>query len=36
MPALAIKFDPTAVDVASDATLLRVTLADGRRGCGKL
>jgi hypothetical protein len=30
MPTLAIKFDPTAVDVQSDDVLLRVTLADGR------
>ena len=30
MPTLAIKLDPTAIDVQSDDTLLRVTLADGR------
>ena len=30
MPTLAIKFDPTAVDVQTDDALLRVTLADGR------
>ncbi len=30
MPILAIKLDPTAVDVAADDTLLHVTLADGR------
>lgn len=30
MPTLAIKLDPTAVDVAATDTLLRVTLADGR------
>jgi hypothetical protein len=30
MPTLAIKLDATAVDVQTDASLLRVTLADGR------
>lgn len=30
MPTLAIRLDPTAVDVQADDTLLRVTLADGR------
>ena len=30
MPTLAIKFDPTAVDVRTDEILLHVTLADGR------
>jgi hypothetical protein len=30
MPTLAIKLDPTAVDVQANDTLLRVTLADGR------
>jgi hypothetical protein len=30
MPILAIRLDPTAVDVQADDTLLRVTLADGR------
>ncbi len=30
MPTLAIKLDPTAVDVRAEETLLRVTLADGR------
>ncbi len=30
MPTLAIKLDPTAVDVHADEALLRVTLADGR------
>jgi len=30
MPTLAIKFDPTAVDVRTDDILLHVTLADGR------
>lgn len=30
MSTLAIRLDPTAVDVQSDGTLLRVTLADGR------
>ena len=30
MPTLAIKLDPTAIDVQADDTLLRVTLADGR------
>lgn len=30
MPTLAIKLDATAVDVRVDATLLHVTLADGR------
>lgn len=30
MPTLAIKLDPTAVDVQADAAALRVTLADGR------
>ena len=30
MPTLAIKLDPTAVDVQADDALLRVTLADGR------
>ena len=30
MPTLAIRFDPTAVDVRTDDTLLRVMLADGR------
>jgi hypothetical protein len=31
MPTLAVKFDPTAVDVRTDANLLRVALADGRK-----
>lgn len=30
MPTLAVKLDPTAVDVQADDTALRVTLADGR------
>lgn len=30
MPTLAIKLDPTAVDVQANDTLLRVILADGR------
>ena len=30
MATLAIRFDPTAVNVRADDTLLRVTLADGR------
>ncbi len=30
MPTLAIRLDPTAVDVQADEALLRVTLADGR------
>ena len=30
MPTLAIKLDPTAVDVQTNDSLLRVTLADGR------
>jgi hypothetical protein len=30
MSTLAIKLDPTAVDVRTDETLLHVTLADGR------
>jgi hypothetical protein len=30
MPTLAIKLDPTAVDVSADDTQLRVRLADGR------
>jgi hypothetical protein len=30
MPTLAIKFDPNAIDVKTDETSLRVTLADGR------
>ena len=30
MPTLAIKLDPTIVDVQTDDSLLRVTLADGR------
>jgi len=30
MPTLAIKVDPTAVDVQTDDAVLRVTLADGR------
>lgn len=30
MSTLAIRFDPTAVDVLADEALLRVTLADGR------
>ncbi len=30
MATLAIKLDPTAVDVQANDTLLRVTLADGR------
>ncbi len=30
MPTLAIKFDPSAVDVQTDDAVLRVTLADGR------
>ncbi len=30
MSILAVKLDPTAIDVVADATLLRVTLADGR------
>jgi hypothetical protein len=30
MPTLAIKLNPTAVDVQTDDALLRVTLADGR------
>ena len=30
MTTLAIKFDPTAVDVKADDALLRVILADGR------
>lgn len=30
MPTLAIRLDPTAIDVQADDTLLRVTLADGR------
>jgi len=30
MATLAIRLDPTAVDVQADDTLLRVTLADGR------
>jgi hypothetical protein len=30
MPTLAVKFDASAVDVQTDETLLRVTLADGR------
>ncbi len=30
MSTLAIRFDPTAVDVLADGALLRVTLADGR------
>lgn len=30
MPALAIKLDPTAIDVQANDTMLRVTLADGR------
>lgn len=30
MATLAIRLDPTAIDVQTDAALLRVTLADGR------
>jgi hypothetical protein len=30
MPTLAIRLDPTAVDVQAEETLLRVMLADGR------
>ena len=30
MPVLATKFDPTAIDVQTDETLLHVVLADGR------
>ena len=30
MPTLAVKFDASATDVQTDASLLRVTLADGR------
>jgi hypothetical protein len=30
MPSLAIKFNASAIDVQIDATLLHVTLADGR------
>mgnify|MGYP003350084098 FL=1 len=30
MPTLAIKLDPTAVDVMTDETTLRLVLADGR------
>ena len=30
MPTLAVKFDASAIDVQTDASLLRVTLADGR------
>jgi hypothetical protein len=30
MPTLAVKLDATAIDVQVDASLLRVTLADGR------
>lgn len=30
MSILAVKLDPTAIDVIADGTLLRVTLADGR------
>jgi hypothetical protein len=30
MPTLAVKFDASTIDVQTDATLLRVTLADGR------
>ena len=30
MPTLAIRLDPTAIDVQTDDALLRVTLADGR------
>lgn len=30
MPVLATKFDPTAIDVRADETLLHVVLADGR------
>jgi Protein of unknown function (DUF2442) len=30
MSTLAIEFDPAAVDVSVDASMLRVTLADGR------
>lgn len=30
MPTLAVKLDPTAVDVQADDAALRVTLADGR------
>jgi Protein of unknown function (DUF2442) len=30
MPTLAVKFDASATDVQADASLLRVTLADGR------
>jgi hypothetical protein len=30
MPTLALRLDPTAVDVQADETLLRITLADGR------
>jgi hypothetical protein len=30
MPTLTVKFDASATDVKTDASLLRVTLADGR------
>lgn len=30
MPVLATRFDPTAIDVRTDETLLHVVLADGR------
>lgn len=30
MPTLAVKFDPAAVDVRADASLLHIALADGR------
>lgn len=30
MPTLAVKFDPAAVDVRADTSLLHVALADGR------
>jgi len=30
MPTLAAKFDPTAIDVTTDSSLLHVVLADGR------
>ncbi len=30
MPTLAVKFDATAINVQTDSSLLRVTLADGR------
>ena len=36
MPTLAVKFDASATDVQTDATLLRVTLADGRELAGPL